>query len=158
MKHQVNHYRRFTTPAKKFGYIRWDEHEKIVTIVFLLSCVLLLTSCVDSKYSRVVGDYDTSKLKGSFVDSENEAYQIGKNSLDRPVFKSTQKAWDAFIVDYAVGIATIQEAFNLDPISQDDYKFYSTYGLDMPEGYSAEVEEQCKDVSYFLQIYANSFR
>ena len=60
--------------------------------------------------------------------------------------------------DYAVGIATIQEAFNLDPISQDDYKFYSTYGLDMPEGYSAEVEEQCKDVSYFLQIYANSFR
>ena len=138
--------------------------KKIVTIVFLLSCVLLLTSCVDSKYSRVVGDYDTSKLKGSFVDSENEAYQIGKNSLDRPVFpdgpaiKSTQTAWDAFIVDYAVGIATIQEAFNLDPISQDDYKFYSTYGLDMPEGYSAEVEEQCKDVSYFLQIYANSFR
>ena len=47
--------------------------KKIVTIVFLLSCVLLLTSCVDSKYSRVVGDYDTSKLKGSFVDSENEA-------------------------------------------------------------------------------------
>lgn len=113
---------------------------------------------MSSKYSRVVGDYDTSKLKGSFVSSENEAYQIGKNSLDRPVFKSTQKAWDAFIVDYAVGIATIQEAFNLDPISQEDYKFYSTYGLDMPEGYSAEVEEQCKDVSYFLQIYGNSFR
>lgn len=68
------------------------------------------------------------------------------------------KSMGCFIVDYAVGIATIQEAFNLDPISQDDYKFYSTYGLDMPEGYSAEVEEQCKDVSYFLQIYANSFR
>lgn len=135
-----------------------DEHEKIVSIICLLSCVLLLTSCVDSKYSRVVGDYDTSKLKGSFVSSENEAYQIGKNSMDRPVFKSTQEAWDAFIVDYAVGIATIQEAFNLDPISRDDYKFYSTYGLDMPEGYSAEVEKQCKDVSYFLQIYGNSFR
>lgn len=132
--------------------------KKIVTFVCLLSCVLLLTSCMSSKYSRVVGDYDTSKLKGSFVSSGNEAYQIGKNSLDRPVFKSTQKAWDAFIVDYAVGIATIQEAFNLDPISQEDYKFYSTYGLDMPEGYSAEVEEQCKDVSYFLQIYGNSFR
>ena len=131
---------------------------KIVIFVCLLSCILLLSSCVDSKYSHVVGDYDTSKLKGSFISSENEAYQIGKNSLDRPVFKSPQKAWEAFAVDYAVGIATIQDAFNLDPISQDDYKFYSTYGMDMPEGYSVEVEEQCKDVSYFLQIYANSFR
>lgn len=110
------------------------------------------------KIFTVVGSYDTSNLKGSFINSENEAYQIGKNSLDRPVFKSTQKAWDAFIVDYAVGIETIQEAFNLDAISQEDYKFYSTYGLDMPDGYSEAVEEQCKDVSYFLQIYANSFR
>ena len=132
--------------------------KKLATIVSLLTCILLLTSCVNSKYSRVVGSYDTSNLKGSFINSENEAYQIGKNSLDRPVFKSTQKAWDAFIVDYAVGIGTIQEAFNLDAISQKDYKFYSTYGLVMPEGYSPEVEEQCKDVSYFLQIYANSFR
>ena len=118
------------------------------------------TACsqYNKQYSRVVGDYDTSKLKGSFIDSENEAYQIGQNRLGRPVFKSTQKAWDAFIVDYAVGIATIQEAFNLNPISKDDYQFYSTYGFDMPEGYSAEIEEQCKDVSYFLLIYANSFR
>ncbi len=132
--------------------------KKLATIVSLLACILFLTSCVNSKYSRVVGSYDTSNLKGSFINSENEAYQIGKNSLDRPVFKSTQKAWDAFIVDYAVGIETIQEAFNLDAISQEDYKFYSTYGLDMPDGYSEAVEEQCKDVSYFLQIYANSFR
>ena len=87
--------------------------KKTVFIVCLMTCVLLLTSCVNSKYSRVVGDYDTSKLKGSFVSSENEAYQIGKNSVDRPVFKSTQEAWDAFIVDYAVGIATIQRPLTL---------------------------------------------
>lgn len=132
--------------------------KKYISIVCLFFCVLLLTSCMNSKYSRVVGDYDTSKLRGSFINSENEAYQIGRNSLDRPVFKYPQKAWDAFIVDYAVGITAIQETFNLDPISQKDYKFYSTYGFDMPIGTPVDVEEQCKDVSSFLQIYSNGFR
>lgn len=52
--------------------------KKIVTFVCLLSCVLLLTSCMSSKYSRVVGDYDTSKLKGSFVSSETKLIKLGK--------------------------------------------------------------------------------
>ncbi len=132
--------------------------KKHIAITLLLACVLLLASCTNSKYARVVGDYDTSALKGSFISSDNEAYQIGENSLGRPVFRDTDKAWEAFIKDYAVGISAIQAAFNLDLISKQDYRFYLTYGLDMPERADAAVEEQCKDVSYFLQIYKNSFR
>ncbi len=132
--------------------------KKHTVIILLLVCMLLFVSCVNSKYARVVGDYDTSALKGSFISSDNGAYQIGKNSLGRPVFRDTDKEWEAFIKDYAVGISAIQAAFNLDLISKQDYRFYLTYGLDMPERADAAVEEQCKDVSYFLQIYKNSFR
>ena len=95
--------------------------KKHIAITLLLACVLLLASCTNSKYARVVDDYDTSALKGSFLSSDNEAYRIGKNSLGRPVFRDTEKAWEAFIKDYAVGISAIKAAFNLDPISKQDY-------------------------------------
>lgn len=54
--------------------------KKHTVIILLLVCILLFVSCVNSKYARVVGDYDTSALKGSFISSDNEADQIGKNS------------------------------------------------------------------------------
>jgi len=132
--------------------------KKLTVFVCIFSFILLLTSCMNSKYARVVGDYDVSNLKGSFLTSNNEAYAIGKNSIGRPVFKDASKAWEAFIVDYADGIAAIQKEYNLQPISKDDYRLYLSCGIEMPEGLASIAENECKDVSYFLQIYSNSFR
>ena len=44
---------------------------------------------VSTSLSKVVGEYDTSKLGNKFGDSE--AYAIGVNTKGKPVFKTPNK-------------------------------------------------------------------
>ena len=133
--------------------------KKTIALIALLASLLALASCKQDpeKYSRVVGEYDASQLKGSFLTSANEAYRIGSNSLGVPVFVSPEKAWEAFLVDYAVGIETIKNEFDLQPISKDYYRSYGFLGVQIPSDEPQETDSQCCDVSYFIDIYENSF-
>lgn len=128
-----------------------------VISLLLLATMLSCTSETSNDPAIVVSDYDVSKLAGTFLTSENEAYRIGSNSEGLPVFINTDLAWAAMLNDYADGLSAIQNSFNLAKIEKDDFEFYKLYGAQMDGSADVEISEQCKDISYFLDIYENSF-
>lgn len=50
--------------------------KKYYAMILIICMVLMLTACSNPN-SEVVDEYDTSKLGGDFVKSNNEAYDIG---------------------------------------------------------------------------------
>lgn len=127
-----------------------------IILPFLLATVLGCASKTSNDPAIVVSDYDASNLAGTFLTSENEAYRIGSNSEGLPVFINTDLAWAAMLNDYADGLSAIQNSFDLAKIEKDDFEFYKLYGVQMDGSLDVEISEQCKDISYFLDIYENS--
>lgn len=128
----------------------------IVTAILVLSSFACGRESGSDRYSRVVGEYDATQLRGSFLTSGNDAYKIGRNCLDMPVFVSPEKAWEAFLSDYAVGIETVKNECGLKPISKEYFRPY-ILGAQVPGEQPKETDAQCIDVALFIDIYENSF-
>jgi type IV secretory pathway protease TraF len=135
--------------------------KKIITftIVFILllaiSIVFIIPlTPVNTSLSKVVGEYDTSKLGNSFGNAE--AYAIGANSKGMPVFKNPNKAFRQAIKDYKDGYKAIRKEFKLLPVNKLNYSQYSTYGCQITTG-NDEEKRQGRIISQFFDIYENSF-
>lgn len=131
-------------------------------ITVLLAAIMALSAFACKKaadpeeYSRVVGEYDGTPLRGGFLTSGNDAYKVGKNSLGFPVFVSPDKAWEAFIVDYAEGIEMVKNKCNLKPISKEYYRPY-IIGVQLATHPKGSNDDLYCDVAYFIDLYENSF-
>ena len=135
--------------------------KKTLIVIFcsllLVVAVFVFASNTSNRPADVVGDYDTSNLSGSFLESENEAYLIGANSEGLPIFHNPDFAWEAMLSDYADGLKAIQNAFDLAEITKEDFGFYKVYGMQVDAADAVDIVEECRDISRFLDIYENSF-
>ena len=122
----------------------------VTSIVFIMP----LTS-VNTSLSKVVGEYDTSKLGNSF--GESEAYAIGVNVKGMPVFKTPNKAFRQAIVDCKLGFKAIRKEFKLLLVNKLNYPQYGIYGCQLTTG-SDEEKRQGRIISQFFDIYENSFK
>ncbi len=123
--------------------------------VIILFLILTLTACGSPK-DKVVGDYDTSKLGGDFLKNNNNAYEIGANEDDMPIFKDTNKAFEQALIDFEDGFKAIQKEYDLKLISKKNYEDYFTYGWQISTD-NENLKNQCKEITQFLDIYENSF-
>ena len=131
--------------------------EKYYIIILIIFMMLMLTACA-SPNSKVVGEYDTSKLGGDFAKSSNEAYAIGANEDKMPVFKDTDKAFKQALIDYEEAFKAIQKEFNLKPISKKNWEAYKTYGWQLSADNDEEIRRQGREITQFFDIYENSFK
>ena len=100
--------------------------KKYLMVLFIICSLLILTACVNSP-DQVVGEYDTTKLSNTF-EQTNEAYSMGVNQEGMPIFKDTNKALEQALIDYAGGFTAIQKQFNLNPVNDENWENYKTYG------------------------------
>jgi len=132
-----------------------------IVVVALASCIVVAVCFLTNPKTgedpeKVVGEYDTSSLGGTFVTSENPAYKIGMNVYGMPVFVDSDAAFDAILEDCADGFACLAKEFDLTAVTKHNYETYKTYGWQT--GVSDEaVRKQCAEISRFLDIYENSF-
>jgi hypothetical protein len=115
----------------------------------------MLSACVNST-GQVVGEYDTSKLSNDFNQS-NEAYSIGANKDGMPIFKDTNRAFEQAFIDYANGFTAIQEQFDLEPVSSENWESYKTYGWQLTSD-DENIQKQGSEVTQFFDIYENGFK
>lgn len=123
--------------------------------LFVTSTILILSACVDSP-GQVVAEYDTSKLSTDFNQS-NDAYLIGANKDGMPIFKDTNKAFEQALIDYADGFTAIQQQFDLEPVSSENWKNYKTYGWQLTTA-NETIKKQGNEITQFFDIYENSFK
>lgn len=86
----------------------------------------------------------------------NIAFDIGANKYGEAVFKNPKKAMQTLKREYSQGIKLIQKEFKLLPLTNFNYKSYKTYGWQVTTG-TDEEREQARFVTYFMDIYENSF-
>ena len=132
-----------------------------IIIAALASCVVVAVCFLTNPKTgedpaKVVGEYDISSLGGSFVASENPAYEIGRNAYGMPVFVDTDPAFDAILENCADGFAYLSNEFDLPPVTKQNYETYKTYGWQTGASDEA-VRKQCVEISQFFDIYENSF-
>lgn len=130
--------------------------KKRYTMLFILAIVLILTACSNSK-DKIVGEYDITILQGDFLKTDNEAYKIGANKDNMPIFKDTDKAFKQILVDYEDGFKAIKEEFELEIISKKNYEDYFTYGWQLSSD-DEDMKEQGNEITHFFDIYENSFK
>ena len=129
--------------------------------VMILACIFFLQNNSSNKllYSQeyVVGQ---GNIKGnvnieSFLE-RSEYFDIGANSYGYAVFKEPNTAFAVFVELYSDGIELVQKEFNLENLSQSNYKLYGTYGWQVNTG-TEEEQNEARFVSSFMDIYENSF-
>lgn len=130
--------------------------QKYCFMLLTICMIFMFTACGNSK-SKVVGEYDRSKLSGDFLKSGNEAYAIGANKDGMPIFKDTDKAYDQAIIDFVEGFAAIEEECGLEPISKKNWEEYKTYGWQLTTD-NEEIRKQGIQITQFFDIYENSFK
>ncbi|SRR5699024_8201918 len=130
--------------------------KKHFIMILTICMILMLTACGNSQ-SKVVGEYDISKLSGDFLGSGNEAYTIGANKQGMPIFKDTDKAFKQVIIDYIEGFTDIEEEYDLKPISKKNWEEYKTYGWQLTTD-NEDVRKQGSQITQFFDIYENSFK
>lgn len=91
----------------------------------------------------------------TFLDNK-DAYALGLNSFGTPVFENPKEAFQQACMDYASGIAAIQQQFQLEPVSLSNWKPYKVYGAQIVTEDGA-LREACINVSKFFDYYENSF-
>lgn len=141
---------------------------KIVIVVILLIAIVILSGIIiyrvcytntDLQYSQeyIAG---TANIKGNvdtqYFSDKGEEFNIGANRYGYAVFKNPDAAFSMLKTDYKDGIKLIQEEFSLQPLSQDNYEIYGTYGWQVTIG-TAEEKEQANFITDFMDIYENSF-
>ncbi|NLD16783.1 MAG: hypothetical protein GX666_04275 [Tissierellia bacterium] len=106
--------------------------------------------------SIVVGEYK-EELALSFNNSVNEAYAIGINKDNMPIFKDHKRALSQAQKDYKEGFKAIRKEFKLLPLNRFNWEPYKTYGWQLTTG-SEKAKEQGRMISNFFDIYENSFK
>ncbi|OXT15802.1 hypothetical protein B9K06_18630 [Bacillus sp. OG2] len=122
--------------------------------LFIIFSIILLVSCDNQSLATVVDEYDVSKLSIDF--GNKEAYEIGANVEGMPIFKDSKKALKQAKLDYKEAFAAVAEEFDLEPVSDSNYKEYKQYGWQVSV-MDKNVQEQGVELSKFLDIYENSF-
>ncbi|MCP1157044.1 hypothetical protein [Bacillus infantis] len=122
--------------------------------LFISFAIILLVSCDNQSLATVVDDYDVSKLS---IDFGNEkAYEIGANVEGMPIFKDSKKALEQAKLDYKEAFAAVAKEFDLEPVSDSNYKEYKQYGWQV-SGMDKNIQEEGVELSKFFDIYENSF-
>jgi hypothetical protein len=125
---------------------------KHIVMVISIALLTFLTAC--NSPSKVVDDYDISRLSVDF--GVNEAYEIGANAKGMPIFRNHKKALQQAQIDYKKGFDATVVEYNLKPISNENYRDYKKYAGQL-ESKDDRVKQQGVMVSKFLDIYENSF-
>ncbi len=99
----------------------------------------------------IVGNVDVEKYRSISAD-----FEIGADRWGIAVFKDPHKAFLKLVALYPDAIAAIQQEFALEPLAENDYAFYKTYGWQVTSD-STRIREQATFVSGFFDIYENSF-
>lgn len=86
----------------------------------------------------------------------DERFAIGADEDGMAVFKNPDEAFDALVENYSAGIALIQEEYDLEELTREDYTAYSNLGWQVTTG-TPEEKEQAAFVSGFFDIYENSY-
>ncbi|MEH6944732.1 hypothetical protein [Bacillus sp. JJ722] len=121
----------------------------------IIGAVIMVVAFISVKgASIVIKDYDTARLSTDF--GNKEAYEIGANVFNMPIFKDHDAAFEQALVDYKEGIASIAKESDLEPINQNNYKRYKILPTKNPSEDEA-VFEQKVEITKFLDIYENSF-
>ncbi len=151
-----------------------DKRKKYKFIVFVLSILLLISSCFMGRIVLIkvgylpdpnlayVQRYEAGKdnLKGEvnydYFEKISMDFEIGANKYGYAVFKNPNKALKRLKKNYSQGIKAIQKGFKLQPLTNFNFRQYGTYGWQLTNG-TEEEKEQARFVSNFFDIYENSF-
>ena len=110
-----------------------------------------------SELGKVVKEYDKDKQVELFGD--NEAYAMGLNAEDLPVFKDKFKAMAQLKKDCPDGLKYIKKLHklrgNLSIFYWDWYATYSGYRYDDAD---EEIQPQFTKIEKFFDVYINSFK
>lgn len=135
--------------------------KKIILIVLCLVMALSTVACnivknsYEQEYIAGQGNIKGNVDVADFLDRD-ERFEIGATKDGIAVFKKPEEAYHALLEKYAEGLELIKQEMKLDPISQENYQDYKTYGWQITTG-SKDEQEQAHFVSAFFDIYENSF-
>lgn len=101
-----------------------------------------------------VDEYDVSQLSSDF--GGDEAYKIGVNKDEKPVFVDPDAAFKQAVIDYKEGFKAIQEEYYLFPITKLNWRSYGYYGWQLTHE-DEDIIDQGYEISRFFEIYKNSF-
>lgn len=135
--------------------------KRLIAMVLCLMLAFSLVACGKIKHpyeqEYVAGQ---GNIKGNVNTAEflerDERFEIGATKDGYAVFKNPDDAYNALLENYSDGLVLIQNEMKLEPISQENYQDYKTYGWQVTTG-SEEAQEQARFVTSFFDIYENSF-
>ncbi len=142
---------------------------KLICIIIVIFSIVICTRFILVKRGYITDDnlrYTKMYINGEKnIKGNVDIYKFGKLSIDfdigvnkygYAVFKDPKKALKSLKKNYSSGIKLIQKEFNLLPLSNFNYKSYKIYGWQVSLG-TEEEQQQARFVSYFMDIYENSF-
>lgn len=131
-----------------------------VIVVAVIACVVVAVCFLTDPVTTAVKNPWVQEYTGPVDQIKYEAispdFAIGADKNGQAVFKDPEKAFATFTDLYADTLEQLRQAFNLPPITAQDYKDYETRGWQFTGGTPAE-QERAALVSKFLDIYENSF-
>ncbi|MBQ4897612.1 hypothetical protein KB559_02005 [Paenibacillus sp. Marseille-P2973] len=133
----------------------------IIGLLLLVCMAFGLGGCFNpggssEEFAVVVKEMDAQNPQFSFGNGE-EAYRMGYNKKDMPVFVDTDKAFKQFTKDYKDAIDAVEQQFDLSSISKTNWKPYFTYGWQLITDDEA-LRKQASEISAFFDYYENSFK
>lgn len=132
----------------------WVIVTAVIACVAAAVCFLtdpVATTVKNPWVQEYTGTVDKAKYENISPD-----FAIGADENGQAVFKDPEKAFVAFTDLYADTLEQIQQAYDLLPITAQDYEDYKTFGWQFTGGTPAE-QERASFASKFLDIYENSF-
>lgn len=140
-----------------YGYFK----DKGIILCFLF--VFLLTACgksdikhpYEQEYAAGQGNIKGNVNTEDFY-ARDKRLSIGATKDGYAVFKDPEDAYDALLENYSDGLKLIQDEYNLEDVSSDNYQEYKTYGWQVTTG-TAAAQEQAHFISSFFDIYENSY-
>lgn len=140
------------------------QNKKIIMLCAIGICLIagFIINSVINPYLGYSQEYIAGQgnIKGnvdvSYFKNISDDFDIGANKYGYAVFKNPEKALERLKENYKDGIKLIQSEYDLQDLSQDNYKIYGTYGWQVSTG-SEKEKEEAGFVSYFMDIYENSF-
>lgn len=127
--------------------------KKILCFVMFI-WVILLSACGINANSKVVGEYDVTRLSVAFP--SHDAYAIGANAKGMPIFKDPKKALEQAKKDYALGFSAIAKEHHLRPVTNRNFEQYMTYGWQI-QTEDPSIHKQGAMITRFFDIYENGF-
>ena len=138
-----------------------EKMKRKIRNILLCLPVLLLVSCSSVRHPYTQ-EYHAGQgsIKGN-VDTDDflrrdKRFEIGADKDGNAVFKDPANAYKALLENYVEGLDLIQSEMKLEPVSQNNYQDYETFGWQVTSGTEA-AREQAQFVSRFFDIYENSF-